>query len=213
MATVWPPLLGWARLWHAVGMTEPQFGGTEGAPPPNYQVPPNYQAPPNYPMPPQYPGPGGYVDPSARSAVIRSPASRCRTNPRSSPGCCSCSDCSAWWGGSAASTWLHRPGHRPAAGRARHLRPRRRHLGGDHRRVMILTDKVRDPQGDPPCVMGSVDQPRTTRLYAGLATGALGIGAFTYVGIVDPHGPAHCFRRARSGCSPAGTARRAVACE
>ncbi|MCV7346403.1 hypothetical protein BST42_26280 [Mycolicibacterium rhodesiae] len=40
-------------------MTEPQFGGTEGAPPPNYQ------APPNYPMPPQYPGPGGYVDPSA----------------------------------------------------------------------------------------------------------------------------------------------------
>ncbi|WP_431231662.1 NINE protein [Mycolicibacterium psychrotolerans] len=43
-------------LW---GMTEPQFGGAEGAPPPNYQ------APPNYPMPPQYPGPGGYVDPSA----------------------------------------------------------------------------------------------------------------------------------------------------
>ena len=40
-------------------MTEPQFGGTEGAPPPNYQPPPNY------PMPPQYPGPGGYVDPSA----------------------------------------------------------------------------------------------------------------------------------------------------
>lgn len=40
-------------------MTEPQFGGTEGVPPPNYQ------APPSYPMPPQYPGPGGYVDPSA----------------------------------------------------------------------------------------------------------------------------------------------------
>ncbi|AKK28312.1 NINE protein [Mycobacterium sp. EPa45] len=42
-----------------LGMTEPQFGGTEGAPPPNYQPPPSY------PMPPQYPGPGGYVDPSA----------------------------------------------------------------------------------------------------------------------------------------------------
>ncbi|TDO16969.1 MULTISPECIES: TM2 domain-containing protein [Mycobacteriaceae] len=41
------------------GMTEPQFGGTEGAPPPNYQPPQSY------PMPPQYPGPGGYVDPSA----------------------------------------------------------------------------------------------------------------------------------------------------
>ncbi|MCX2930134.1 NINE protein [Mycobacterium sp. CVI_P3] len=41
------------------GMTEPQYGGTEGAPPPNY--PP----PSNYPMPPQYPAPGGYVDPSA----------------------------------------------------------------------------------------------------------------------------------------------------
>jgi TM2 domain-containing membrane protein YozV len=43
-------------LW---GMTEPQFGGNESTPPPNYQPPPNY------PMPPQYPGPGGYVDPSA----------------------------------------------------------------------------------------------------------------------------------------------------
>ncbi|MCV7217910.1 TM2 domain-containing protein [Mycobacterium crocinum] len=43
-----------------LGMTEPQFGGTEGVPPPNYQAPP-----PSYPMPPQYPGPGGYVDPSA----------------------------------------------------------------------------------------------------------------------------------------------------
>ncbi len=41
-----------------LGMTEPQFGGTEGVPPPNYQAPP-----PSYPMPPQYPGPGGYVDP------------------------------------------------------------------------------------------------------------------------------------------------------
>jgi TM2 domain-containing membrane protein YozV len=40
-------------------MTEPQFGGVEGGPPPNYQHPPNY------PMPPQYPGPAGYVDPSA----------------------------------------------------------------------------------------------------------------------------------------------------
>ncbi|SBS77614.1 TM2 domain-containing protein [uncultured Mycobacterium sp.] len=42
------------------GMTEPQFGGTEGAPPPPGQYPP----PPNYPMPPQYPAPGGY-DPAA----------------------------------------------------------------------------------------------------------------------------------------------------
>jgi TM2 domain-containing membrane protein YozV len=41
------------------GMTEPQFGGTEGVPPPSYLPPPNY------PMPPQYPGPGGYVDPAA----------------------------------------------------------------------------------------------------------------------------------------------------
>lgn len=43
------------------GMTEPQFGGTEGVPPPPGQYPP----PPNYPMPPQYPAPGGYVDPAA----------------------------------------------------------------------------------------------------------------------------------------------------
>jgi TM2 domain-containing membrane protein YozV len=42
------------------GMTEPQFGGTEGVPPPPGQYPP----PPNYPMPPQYPAPGGY-DPAA----------------------------------------------------------------------------------------------------------------------------------------------------
>jgi TM2 domain-containing membrane protein YozV len=41
------------------GMTEPQFGGNEGVPPPNNQPPPNY------PMPPQYPAPGGYVDPAA----------------------------------------------------------------------------------------------------------------------------------------------------
>ncbi|NTY62986.1 NINE protein [Mycolicibacterium sphagni] len=41
-------------------MTEPQFGGTEGVPPPPGQYPP----PPNYPMPPQYPPPGGY-DPAA----------------------------------------------------------------------------------------------------------------------------------------------------
>jgi TM2 domain-containing membrane protein YozV len=42
------------------GMTEPQFGGTEGVPPPPGQYPP----PPNYPMPPQYPAQGGY-DPAA----------------------------------------------------------------------------------------------------------------------------------------------------
>ncbi|BBY67384.1 hypothetical protein MHEL_56270 [Mycolicibacterium helvum] len=42
------------------GMTEPQFGGTDGAPPPPGQYPP----PPSYPMPPQYPAPGGY-DPAA----------------------------------------------------------------------------------------------------------------------------------------------------
>ncbi|MCV7179845.1 TM2 domain-containing protein [Mycolicibacterium sphagni] len=40
-------------------MTESQFGGTEGVPPPNY--PP----PSNYPLPPQYPAAGGYSDPSA----------------------------------------------------------------------------------------------------------------------------------------------------
>ncbi|WP_319436521.1 NINE protein [Mycobacterium sp. RTGN5] len=40
-------------------MTEPQFGGTEGVPPSN-NLPPS-----NYPMPPQYPAPGGYVDPAA----------------------------------------------------------------------------------------------------------------------------------------------------
>lgn len=42
------------------GMTEPQFGGTEGGTPP-----PNYPPPSNYPPPPQYPASGGYVDPSA----------------------------------------------------------------------------------------------------------------------------------------------------
>lgn len=44
------------------GMTEPQFGGTEGT------TPPNYPPPGQYPMPPQYPppgAPGGYVDPAA----------------------------------------------------------------------------------------------------------------------------------------------------
>jgi TM2 domain-containing membrane protein YozV len=57
-----------------VAMTEPQFGGTEGPPPPNYQ--PQYQPPPQgygqqppgYPPPGQYPQgqyPPAYTDPSA----------------------------------------------------------------------------------------------------------------------------------------------------
>lgn len=43
-------------------MTEPQFGGTEGSmPPPNYPPPP-----PNFPPPTQYPAPGAYYyDPAA----------------------------------------------------------------------------------------------------------------------------------------------------
>lgn len=40
-------------------MTEPQFGGTEGSTPP-----PNYPPPGQYPPPMQYPG-GAYQDPSA----------------------------------------------------------------------------------------------------------------------------------------------------
>lgn len=41
--------------------------------------------------------------------------------------------------------------------------------------------------------MGSVDHRRRTRLYTGVATGALGIGALTYVGIADPHRPGSLF--------------------
>ncbi|MBI3690767.1 MAG: DUF2752 domain-containing protein [Mycolicibacterium aromaticivorans] len=41
--------------------------------------------------------------------------------------------------------------------------------------------------------MGSVHQPRRTRLYAGVTTGALAIGALTYVGIADPHRPGSLF--------------------
>ncbi len=41
--------------------------------------------------------------------------------------------------------------------------------------------------------MGSVDQPHRTRLYTGVATGALAIGALTYVGIADPHRPGSLF--------------------
>jgi TM2 domain-containing membrane protein YozV len=57
-----------------VCMTEPQFSGTEGVPPPNYQPqyqppPPGYSPPPpGYaPPPPGYPPayPPAYVDPSA----------------------------------------------------------------------------------------------------------------------------------------------------
>ncbi|WP_059019674.1 NINE protein [Mycobacterium sp. M26] len=46
-------------------MTEPQFGGTEGStPPPNYLPPPDYPPPGQYPPPTQYPA-GAYQDPSA----------------------------------------------------------------------------------------------------------------------------------------------------
>ena len=41
--------------------------------------------------------------------------------------------------------------------------------------------------------MGSVDQPRRTRLYTGAATGALALGALTYVGMADPHRPGSLF--------------------
>ena len=47
-------------------MTEPQFGGTEGStPPPNYPPPPNNPPPGQYPPPAQYPPPGAYYDPAA----------------------------------------------------------------------------------------------------------------------------------------------------
>jgi TM2 domain-containing membrane protein YozV len=47
-------------------MTEPQFGGTEGSmPPPDYPPPPNYPPPGQYPPPTQYPAPGAYLDPGA----------------------------------------------------------------------------------------------------------------------------------------------------
>ncbi|QEN13926.1 DUF2752 domain-containing protein [Mycolicibacterium sp. ELW1] len=41
--------------------------------------------------------------------------------------------------------------------------------------------------------MGSVDQPGRTRLYTGVATGVLALGALTYVGIADPHRPGSLF--------------------
>lgn len=41
--------------------------------------------------------------------------------------------------------------------------------------------------------MDSVHQPRITRLYAGLGTGALAIGALAYVGVADPHRPGTVF--------------------
>ena len=44
-------------------MTEPQFGGTEGSMPPPYPSAPNYPPPDQYPPAGQYPG--GYVDPAA----------------------------------------------------------------------------------------------------------------------------------------------------
>lgn len=41
--------------------------------------------------------------------------------------------------------------------------------------------------------MDSVHQPRRTRLYAGIGTGALAIGALAYVGVADPHRPGTLF--------------------
>lgn len=47
-------------------MTEPQFGGTEGSMPPPYNPPPSdYPPQGEYPTPGQYPPPGVYVDPAA----------------------------------------------------------------------------------------------------------------------------------------------------
>jgi hypothetical protein len=41
--------------------------------------------------------------------------------------------------------------------------------------------------------MASIDRPRKTRLYTGIGTGALAIGALAYVGIADPHRPGSLF--------------------
>jgi Protein of unknown function (DUF2752) len=41
--------------------------------------------------------------------------------------------------------------------------------------------------------MASIDRSRTTRLYTGIGTGALAIGALAYVGIADPHRPGSLF--------------------
>lgn len=47
-------------------MTESQFGGTEGSMPPPYNPPPSdYPPQGEYPTPGQYPPPGVYVDPAA----------------------------------------------------------------------------------------------------------------------------------------------------
>ncbi|HMZ14107.1 MAG TPA: NINE protein [Mycobacterium sp.] len=50
-------------------MTEPQFGGTEGSMPPPYPPGPDYPPPGQYPPPGPYPPPdqypGGYLDPAA----------------------------------------------------------------------------------------------------------------------------------------------------
>ncbi len=52
-----------------VPMTEPQFGGTEGSMPPPYPPGPDYPPPGQYPPPGPYPPPdqypGGYLDPAA----------------------------------------------------------------------------------------------------------------------------------------------------
>ena len=41
--------------------------------------------------------------------------------------------------------------------------------------------------------MADIHQPRKTRLYAGIGTGVLAVGALTYVGIADPHRPGSLF--------------------
>ena len=41
--------------------------------------------------------------------------------------------------------------------------------------------------------MANVHHRRTTRLYTGIGTGALAIGALTYVGVADPHRPGSLF--------------------
>jgi Protein of unknown function (DUF2752) len=41
--------------------------------------------------------------------------------------------------------------------------------------------------------MASIDRSRTNRLYTGIGTGALAIGALAYVGIADPHRPGSLF--------------------
>jgi TM2 domain-containing membrane protein YozV len=58
LGSFWPP----ERFWHAEFMTEPQFGGYEAGATPPPATPPSPESPPSYPPPPPY---GASYDPSA----------------------------------------------------------------------------------------------------------------------------------------------------